>query len=128
MARATTDLGDCTEYELDECSRDSKPRDVARGIRLISNRFILAIWNARKNSTYSQTYCMLAELRFHHVGRHLSKDISLPLSPAHTLSISISPFPLHFSFDPPHPDASTLTHRTAGTAIYLSQCGIQGNG
>ena len=46
-------LGDCTKFILSECERESKPGDVAREVRLISNRFIVSLWNARKKLLFS---------------------------------------------------------------------------
>jgi len=46
-------LGDCTKFINSECDRESKPGEVAREVRLIANRFLVSLWNARKKLLFS---------------------------------------------------------------------------
>ena len=49
VVKAQIVLGDCTEFVTHAAlDQDTKPGEVAREIRWISNLFISSIWNARK--------------------------------------------------------------------------------
>ena len=51
--RISVVLGDCSRYSVCEAGEKRESVEVARKIRIMSNHFLNAIWDARKNMLYS---------------------------------------------------------------------------